>query len=542
MASSSSKRRPGKEPMVTEPPSFDARKFRFQFHEGRYHRFMEAKNVIYEKGLDLREGEYPIMRQITRERRWELLCAPLTDISAVMIREFYANAAKENKNSAPYTSYVRGVEVSFSPAAITRALKLRTITYPEPSYEARLQMKNNPDEILQGLCMENTDWERDSKGIPSHIRRINLTPVAKGWYEIVRRSILPTGNASWVTIKRALLTYCILHGGEINLAQLIADSIQEMADSTSKSKGLGHPSTIQRLCDRANVLFEDEDTTKVKKGKWITKKSMEGTNEEEDQEGVVAPRQRKSQREEGRNQAYDAIDMSQLQRSIEELSQQLMQAQQGQNQLMQAQQGQNQEGREKYLEPHPEFMEQFLKEKEEREAWQHQMEEKQERWQQQMMTQQQEFQAQILEGQKEQYKEFKESYDKLYFSQAKAEEYSHNLYQWKNVHHTMGEVRHVQRMEYDENMQARLEYLTHNLPTLNPEIKPFEQCPEFLAKQQAKSHQYTESTFKRLEDFGLSGLLDSVWGRRCPGEEIRDYSKTGKRKKKKGESSSGHDH
>ncbi|XP_072054326.1 zinc finger BED domain-containing protein RICESLEEPER 2-like [Arachis hypogaea] len=105
MASSSSKRRPGKEPMVTEPPSYDTRKFRSQFHEGRYHRFMKTKNVIYEKGLELKDGEYTIMRQITKERRWELLCAPLVDISAVMIREFYANAVKENKDSAPYTSY-----------------------------------------------------------------------------------------------------------------------------------------------------------------------------------------------------------------------------------------------------------------------------------------------------------------------------------------------------------------------------------------------------------------------------------------------------
>ena len=97
-------------------------------------------------------------------------------------------------------------------------------------------------------------------------------------------------------------------------------------------------------------------------------------------------------------------------------------------------------------------------------------------------------------------------------------------------------------MEYDENMQARLEYLTHNLPTLNPEIKPFEQCPEFETKQKARSHHYTELTLNRLEEVGLSGLLDSVWDRRCPGEEVRDYSKLGKRKKKKGESSSSHDH
>ncbi|XP_057719774.1 uncharacterized protein LOC130934204 [Arachis stenosperma] len=172
--------------------------------------------------------------------------------------------------------------------------------------------------------------------------------------------------------------------------------------------------------------------------------------------------------------------MSQLQRAIEELSQQLMQAQQ---------------------EQYPERQEQYLRDKEEREASQHQMEEKQESWQQQMMAQQQEFQAEILE-----------------------------------------EVRHVQRVEYDENIQARLEYLTHNLPALNQQIKPFEKCQEFRDYQQAKSHHYTEITLQRLEEARLSGLLDSVWDRRCPSEEIQDYSKLGKRKKKKEESSRSHNH
>nr|XP_025678273.1 putative cyclin-dependent serine/threonine-protein kinase DDB_G0272797/DDB_G0274007 [Arachis hypogaea] len=211
---------------------------------------------------------------------------------------------------------------------------------------------------------------------------------------------------------------------------------------------------------------------------------MEGMNEEDDHEEVVAPRQRRSQREEGQEQAHGAIDMSQLQKAIEELYQQLMQAQQ---------------------EQYPEHQEQYLRDKEEREAWQRQMEEKQESWQQQMMTQQQEF-------------------------------------EWKNIYHTMGEVRHVQQVENDENIQARLEYLTHNLPALNPQIKPFEQCQEFRDRQQVRYHHYTEVTLHRLEEVGLSRLLDSVWDRRCPGEEAQDYSKLGKRKKKKGESSRSQEH
>ncbi|QHN77837.1 uncharacterized protein DS421_19g656300 [Arachis hypogaea] len=519
MASSSSRRRPGKEPMVTEPPTYDTKRFRSQFHEGKYHRFMKKKHIIHERYFALREEEYPIMKQINRKRRWDLLCDPIPKISALMIREFYANAVKESEESPSYKSYVRGTEVNFSPASITRALKLRTITYEEPSYEARLQDKNDPDEILQGICLEGTDWERDSQGVPSRLKRINLILEAKGWYEIVRRSILPTGNTSAVTIRRALLLYCILHGGEINLAQLIAESIQEIAESTNKFTKLGHPSTILRLCTRAGVIFEDEDTEKVRRGAGITKKTMEGTAEDDDQEEGS---QRRRRAEEGGEQAHGAIDMSQLQRVLKEISQQNVIAQ---------------EQYSRYQEKFLEHREQYLKDKEQNEAWQHRMEERLESWHQQSMDQQQEFQAKILEGQKEQSKELRESIDKLYLSQAKYGEYTHNLYQWKNVHHTIGETRQMQRIKHYEDTQAKLEYLTRCMPGLNSRIKPFEQCQDLRDQQKARTQHYTDRMYQRLEAVGLSSLIDPVWDRRCPSEEIQDYTKLWTRKKKRGESS-----
>ncbi|QHO34775.1 uncharacterized protein DS421_9g269870 [Arachis hypogaea] len=307
MASSSSRRRKGKEPMVAKPPTYDANKFRSQFHEARYHRLMKTKHIIHEMGFNLKEGEYPIMRQITKDRRWELLCVPFINISAVMIREFYANAMKESENSPPYKSFVRGVEVDFNPATVMRVMQLRKITYEELSFERKMQGQNDPDEILQGICLEGSDWERDSKGTSSHLKRMDLTPEANGWYKIVRRSIFSTGNTSTVIVKRALLVYCILHGGEIDLSQIIADNIQEMAENRSKS---------------------DEDTEKVKVGKGITKKSMKGINEEDDQEKVRAPRRNRSQR--GEEQAPSALELSEMRRTIEEISQQLMQAQQEQ--------------------------------------------------------------------------------------------------------------------------------------------------------------------------------------------------------------------
>ncbi|KAL4373179.1 hypothetical protein AHAS_Ahas05G0055900 [Arachis hypogaea] len=71
------------------------------------------------------------------------------------------------------------------------------------------------------------------------------------------------------------MIHCIIKEGEINVPHLIADSIQEIAEDSSISTRLGHPSTILHLCKRAGVLFEDEDTDWVKEGKPVTKLRME---------------------------------------------------------------------------------------------------------------------------------------------------------------------------------------------------------------------------------------------------------------------------
>ncbi|KAL4381123.1 hypothetical protein AHAS_Ahas04G0102000 [Arachis hypogaea] len=242
-------------------------------------------------------------------------------------------------------------------------------------------------------------------------------------------------------------------------------------------------------------------------------------NEEDDQEEVKTPKKRRPQR--GEEQGPNALELSGMRITIEEMSQQLMQAQQ-----------------EQYLQ----HQEQYLKDREENKAWQRRMEERQESWQQQIMAQQKEFQTRSYEGQKKQSKDFKESYDKLYLSQAKYGAYTHNLYQWKNIHHTIEESRHTDIIEFDEDTQEKLDYLTHNMPVLNPQIKPFEQCQELRDCQQAKTERHSSWMHQRLETARLSGLIDSVWDRRCPGEEAQDYFKLWKRKKKKGESSKNQGH
>ncbi|QHN92899.1 uncharacterized protein DS421_17g587980 [Arachis hypogaea] len=179
MASPSSKRRKGKQ--LAEPPTYDKKRFKSHFHELNYHGWMENKEVIPEIGFRLQEGEYPIMREVIEKRRWEFLCDPEIDISATLVREFYANAISENKTSPPYKSYVRGIEVDFSPATIMRVLQIRAIPFREPSFEERMKGKNDPDEIVNDICLECKDWVRDSNNNPCHLKRIDLSPECKGW-------------------------------------------------------------------------------------------------------------------------------------------------------------------------------------------------------------------------------------------------------------------------------------------------------------------------------------------------------------------------
>ncbi|XP_016199683.1 UPF0746 protein DDB_G0281095-like [Arachis ipaensis] len=165
-----------------------------------------------------------------------------------------------------------------------------------------------------------------------------------------------------------------------------------MAENTGKSSMLGHPSTILRLCNRAGVLFEDADIDRVTGGRGITKQKMDGVPEPEEDRRAQGRRRRPQVEEE---QASGAMDLSQMQRTIEEMSQQYMRAQEQQQ--------------EQYLRQ----QEQYLKAQEQQEHWQQQMMEKQENFQLKMLDQQREFQAKILEGQREQSANFQESFNRL---------------------------------------------------------------------------------------------------------------------------------
>ncbi|RYR38874.1 hypothetical protein Ahy_A09g044152 [Arachis hypogaea] len=182
--------------------------------------------------------------------------------------------------------------------------------------------------------IEGADWERGAGNKPKFIKRTDLTPEAKGWFELVRRSILPAANNSEVNLERATMVHCILKGGEIKVHEIIAQGIRKMAEKSDARGTLGYPSTIYRICKKAGVEFEDEDPVWIKKGIPITVQRMNAAAfpvPQKKQRNSTGPQVVEGQALEG--QAPQTLDMHQLQEAINSLSRQYLEGQGAQKEL-----------------------------------------------------------------------------------------------------------------------------------------------------------------------------------------------------------------
>ncbi|MED6113546.1 hypothetical protein PIB30_071807 [Stylosanthes scabra] len=108
---------------------FNNHRFRVEFNQTLFESIVRRKKVTPEVGFNLDEDEYPQIKEQIALRGWRRLAAPMTEISKLLVQEFYANTAvsdeeMEHVEQLPYKSYVSGVEVDFSPENIRRDAKV----------------------------------------------------------------------------------------------------------------------------------------------------------------------------------------------------------------------------------------------------------------------------------------------------------------------------------------------------------------------------------------------------------------------------------
>ncbi|MED6141981.1 hypothetical protein PIB30_108925, partial [Stylosanthes scabra] len=110
------------------------------------------------------------------------------------------------------------------------------------------------------LWLEGREWVRHKDGRPHYLRRNDLEPMAKGWYDFVCRSIMPTTNRSELTVERAVLIHSIIIGENINVEEIIAEQFYKFIYKTDLSSSLPFPSIIAALCLDAKVDPHKDDT------------------------------------------------------------------------------------------------------------------------------------------------------------------------------------------------------------------------------------------------------------------------------------------
>ncbi|MED6117333.1 hypothetical protein PIB30_109010, partial [Stylosanthes scabra] len=248
--------------------------------------YEEAKNkdIISEKGFELKDGEYPQVHNQITLRGWKRLTSPRMNVKMLMIKEFFANAARaqselNDHEHHPLKSFVRGVEVDFSPANIKRVMKFKDQTQGAATdYSTRLATNQKLDEVLRELCIPEATWKLGTGQNPQPIqlRRKELQPLARGWLELIIHNIQPSSNRSEVTVARAILIHSIRKGEDVRVEELISAKIVNMAQNLSLKGKLGFPSLIYKLCKDAKVPFREyKGTPSVEEESPITAKLME---------------------------------------------------------------------------------------------------------------------------------------------------------------------------------------------------------------------------------------------------------------------------
>ncbi|MED6177027.1 hypothetical protein PIB30_093850 [Stylosanthes scabra] len=144
---------------------------------------------------------------------------------------------------------VRGKDISFAPSNIKRVLKLKKdpLLNAASYHERKANKDYRLEHVLEDLCIEGADWVRHKDGRPHYLRRADLEPMKKGWYEFVCRSILPTTNRSELTVERVVLIHSIIIGENINVEEIIADQIYKFVYKMDLSSSLPFPSIIAAL-------------------------------------------------------------------------------------------------------------------------------------------------------------------------------------------------------------------------------------------------------------------------------------------------------
>ncbi|MED6213099.1 hypothetical protein PIB30_089956 [Stylosanthes scabra] len=252
---------------------FDEHRFRKEFNQELFNSHARKRKVIPENGFNLNADEYPQIMEQVALRGWKRLAGPRTNVSELMMQEFYANAAvsKEEaaeQNELPYMSFVRGIKVDFSPSNIRRVMRFKSTTEgAEIDYNTRKAMDQRLDEVLRDLCIPGATWKLSSNGrtssVSQRLARVHNPLTCSNEEQIGSHN--NKGHSNSLNHARGRCK-----GGRNNC--------QQHSNNSSRVDKQGKPcpsNTVYKMCKDAGVpLREFRRTPRIPELSYITAKRM----------------------------------------------------------------------------------------------------------------------------------------------------------------------------------------------------------------------------------------------------------------------------
>ncbi|MED6165384.1 hypothetical protein PIB30_099088 [Stylosanthes scabra] len=111
----------------------DSHCFLSLFNQRLFDGTVSRKKIIPEVGFNLSDGTYPEIDVQIKRRGWRRLASPQDEVAKAMVRDFYANVGRTDEQMVgleqhPYTSYVRGKTIDFSPENIRKVMRFKEET------------------------------------------------------------------------------------------------------------------------------------------------------------------------------------------------------------------------------------------------------------------------------------------------------------------------------------------------------------------------------------------------------------------------------
>lgn len=153
-------------------------------------------------------------------KKWGKFCQQPEAYNTQLIKEFYSNLRPSNKIAEVM---VRGFCVSYSEGTINMMCGLRR---GDDTYQEILERTDEGEYevFMQSLCKPGTTWV-EAAGEKS-VRRMDLLPESKAWYQFIKHSVKPTTHNETVNKQRLALLHYITAGYDINVGRIIMQEIQ----------------------------------------------------------------------------------------------------------------------------------------------------------------------------------------------------------------------------------------------------------------------------------------------------------------------------